>query len=199
MSFDKAIQFGNAVGKTKATFGLVIGIILMVLLTPLVGWLLLRKRTYDTYVKGNIKNIVNDQCEAYEKTIKQKKNGKTTNIKRKYYKCDVTYEYKVKSKTYKHKALLDRPTKYKVGDSLDVYYNSRKPKDAALMSDDYRVPGAIISSILFIVVIGLFSHYYMVSNIKGYGSYTVAMNMMRPRSKRSGLFSMSGPQLPRLF
>ena len=183
MAIKNVIQFGNAVGKTRATIGLVVGIVLTILLTPLVGWMLLRKRTYDTKSTAKITDIVNDKCEQYEKTIQQKKNGKTTNVKRTYYKCDVTYEYTPKNKKYTNKVHLDRPTNYKVGDPLDVFYNSRNPNDSKLMSDDYRVPGAFLSSFLCVLVAGLFVHYYMASNIKGYGSYTVAMNLIRPKHR----------------
>lgn len=181
MAVENVIQFGNAIGKTRATVGLVVGIILTILLVPVVGWMLLRERTYDTKSTAKITHVKNDECEQYEKTIKQKKNGRTKNVKRTYYKCDVTFEYTSKNKKYTNKASLDRPTKYMVGDPLDVYYNSRNPKDSKLMSDDYRVLGALVSSFLCVLVTGLIIRYYMVSNIKGYGSYTVAMNMMRPR------------------
>lgn len=180
MTIKNVVRFGNAVGKARATIGLVIGILLTILLTPLVGWLLLRKRTYDTKSTATITNVVKE-CERYEKTFRQKKNGKTVNVKRVYYKCDVTYEYTANNKKYTRKVLLDRPRTYKEGDSLSVYYNSRNPKDSRLMSDDYRVPGAFVGSFLCVLVAGLTFRYYMVSSIEGYGSYTVAMNMMRPR------------------
>lgn len=180
MSFKNAVQVGNAIGKTKATIGLVIGVILTILLTPVAGWMLLRPRKYNTKSTAKIINIVNDECERYDKTFKRK-NGKSTT--RTHYKCDVTYEYTAKNKKYTQKAELDRPTNYIVGDPLDVFYNSNDPKDSELTSDDYRVPGAFIGVFLCVLIIGVFTQYYMVSNIKGYGSYSLAMNIMQPRAR----------------
>ena len=177
MSFNNAIKVGNTIGKAKATISLITGFVIVLILVPVASWLLLRKRKYDTEIEAKITNLTNDKCESYQRTKKRKNSSTTTT----HYKCDITYEYTVNNETYTNNVTLDKPRSYKVNDVVTVYYNPRNPKESRPNSDDLRLPGAILSGLSCIVFTMLVINYYLTSNIKGYGTTTLVMNMMRPR------------------
>ena len=122
-------------------------------------------------------------CKEYTKTVKEtrKVNGVTRTTDRLItkYICHITYEYTVKGKKYYKEHTKNTTKKYKAGDDIDVYYESKNPANSTFNPDDYRGIGAIVSSVFTIVVIGLSIHYFMVSKVKGYGSYTLATRTVK--------------------
>ena len=124
-----------------------------------------------------------DTCKQYTTTVKEtrKVNGVTRTTDRVItkYICHITYEYTVKGKKYYKEYTKNTTKRYKAGDDINVYYESKNPANSTFNPDDYRILGGIISSVFTMVVVGLTIHYFMVSKVKGYGSYTLASRTVR--------------------
>lgn len=122
-------------------------------------------------------------CERYavnrKTTTKTPVGSRTATKEIPMYKCFLTYEYTVKGKRYVQQAMRDSSIEYKPGQTIDVFYESTNPANSRFASDDYRLVGGIASSIIVTSVIGLLVHYYLVSNVQGYGSLVLASRMMR--------------------
>lgn len=147
-----------------------------------------KKEDYSAETEGKILYLRNtgpntDGCKEYTVNVKETKkvNGvtRTTNRKVTKYICHLTYEYTVKGKKYFKEYTKDTNRKYKVGDDIDVYYESKNPANSQLASDDYRVIGGAISGVFSLIVLGLSAHYFMVSRVKGYGTFSLATRTTR--------------------
>lgn len=124
-----------------------------------------------------------DGCKEYTVNVKEtrKVNGvtQTTNRKVTKYICHITYEYTVKGKKYFKEYTKNTNTRYDVGDDIDVYYESKNPANSTFAPDDYRAIGGLVSSVFTVIVLGLSIHYFMVSKVKGYGSFSLASRTMK--------------------
>jgi hypothetical protein len=134
--------------------------------------------SYRTHAAGSPKG-----CKRYtvnkRTTVKTPAGERTTTKPISMYSCFITYQYTVKGKTYTKQDTRDSSTEYKIGHPIDVYYESKNPENSRFASDDYRVVGGIASSIIVTSIIGLLVHYYLVSNVKGYGSFVLASRVMK--------------------
>lgn len=130
-----------------------------------------------------------DGCKEYTTTVKEtrKVNGvtRTTNRQVTKYICHITYEYTVKGKKYFKEYTKDTSKRYKVGDDINVYYESKNPANSTFSPDDYRAIGGVISSVFSLIVLGLSAHYFMVSRVKGYGSLALASRTVRSLTARN--------------
>lgn len=128
-------------------------------------------------------NDLHKGCRRY--TVKQNTTTTLRGVKRTTsndvpkYVCYITYQYKVNGKMYIKTATRDTGTEYKVGNNVDVYYESKNPEHSTFNPDDYRLFGGISSSVVCIVIIGLVVQYFVVSKVKGVGSLMIASRIAR--------------------
>jgi len=127
--------------------------------------------------------LVNQGCRHY--TVKKKttrKRGGVSNTTSKdvsMYECYITYQYTVKGKLYTKTATRDTKKEYTAGNDISVYYESKSPENSTFSPDDYRMIGGIASSIVCTLIIGLLVQYWLVSKVKGVGSFILASNVIR--------------------
>lgn len=130
-----------------------------------------------------------DGCKEYTVNVNEtrKVNGvtRTTNRQVTKYICHLTYEYTVKGKKYYKEYTKNTSKRYKMGDDINVYYESKTPANSQLASDDYRVIGGVISGVFSLIVLGLSAHYFMVSRVRGYGSLALASRTARALTARN--------------
>jgi hypothetical protein len=153
---------------------------------------LTKKDGYSAETQGKILYLRNtgpntDGCKEYTVNVKETKkvNGvsQTTHRTVTKYICHLTYEYTVKGKKYFKEHTKNTGKRYNIGDDINVYYESKNPGNSQLASDDYRVIGGVISSVFSLIVLGLSVHYFMVSRVRGYGSFALASRTVRSLTK----------------
>ena len=135
---------------------------------------------YVTYLKH--KNNLHSGCRRYtvptKTTVKRNGVSRTTYKDVSRYDCYITYEYMVKEKRYIQTSRRNTGTQYNTGSEIDVYYESKNPENTTFNPDDFRMFGAIASSVVCLVIVGLVSQYLIVSKVKGVGSVMLASRVM---------------------
>lgn len=129
------------------------------------------------------KNTEHNKCREYTET-KRVKTGKDQYDEKEItkYDCYITYKYTVKDKTYYKETKQYSTKNFQIGDTIDVFYESKNPLNSRFESDDYRAVGIGLSVIMSVLVVFLGVQFYLTSKVKGYGTFTLASRVARGKN-----------------